>query len=98
MSDKIKYEIEFQVKASPAMLFPFLSTPSGLSDWFCDDVNSRGEIYTFVWEGVEEVAKMITKKRDSKIRFKWKESEDDNSYFEFNAPSFRKPIAKGEFK
>lgn len=80
--EKVKYELEFPVKASPHMLFPFLSTPSGLSEWFCDDVNSRGEKFTFMWDSDERVAFMLGKKKDVYIRFRWEEDEDDdNSYF-----------------
>ncbi len=83
MTDKIKFEIEFPIHASPKMLYQYFGTPSGLSEWFADNVNSRGELFTFIWDGAEEQAKMLTKKMDSKIRFKWMESEDDDSYFEF---------------
>ncbi len=85
MSDKIQYELEFPVKASPAMLFPFLSTPSGLSEWFCDDVNSRSEIFTFFWDGSEEVAKMIKMKKDKFIQYRWMNDveEGNKNYFEF---------------
>src|SRR5690606_17012149 len=31
-----KFELEFVVHASAEMLYEFLSTPSGLSEWFCD--------------------------------------------------------------
>jgi len=84
--EKIKYELEFGVKASPHMLFPFLSTPSGLSEWFCDDVNSRGEKYTFIWDGDERVAFMVGKKNDKYIRFRWEEDEEEGNkyYFEFS--------------
>ena len=83
MSKKVKYELEFPIHASPQLIFQYLSTPSGLSEWFADNVNSRGEIFTFIWDGSEEKAKVLSKKSDLKIRFKWLESEDDNSYFEF---------------
>lgn len=83
MADKIEYQLEYVVKASPKLLYNFLATPSGLSEWFADNVNSRGEIYTFFWEGSEEIAKLVSKKVNSHIKFKWEESEDDNSYFEF---------------
>jgi len=85
MADKIQYEIEFPVKASPKMLFPFLSTPSGLSEWFCDDVNSRGEMFKFFWEGSEESAKLISKKNDKFIRWRWSEAEEAGlkTFFEF---------------
>lgn len=85
MDDKIKYELEYPVKASPAMLFPYLSTPSGLSEWFCDDVNSRGEMFTFFWGDSEEEAKLLRKKQDRYIQFRWTNDEEDGSkyYFEF---------------
>lgn len=83
--EKVKYEVEFPVKASPHMLFPFLSTPSGLSEWFSDDVNSRGERFEFIWDGEERTALRLGKKKDAYIRFQWEEDheEDNNYYFEF---------------
>ena len=83
MSEKKKYELEFVVRASSKLLYNFLSTPSGLSEWFADDVNSRGEEYTFFWEGSEEEATLLSKKNNHHIRFKWADTEDDDSYFEF---------------
>jgi len=85
MSEKVKIELEFPVRASPGMLFPFLSTPSGLSEWFCDDVNSRGEVFTFFWDGSEETAKLIKKKNEKFIQFRWlADVEDGNkNFFEF---------------
>lgn len=84
MSDKIKIEMEFPIHASPQLLYQYLSTPSGLSEWFADNVNSRGELFTFIWEGSEENAKLLSKKNGERIKFKWlNEDEDDNSvYFE----------------
>ncbi|KAA3652242.1 MAG: SRPBCC domain-containing protein [Bacteroidetes bacterium] len=83
MTDKVEFTMEFVVKASPKMLYKFLSTPSGLSEWFSDNVNSRGKKFTFIWEDSEEVAELINKKADKHIRFKWVEDEDPNSFFEF---------------
>ena len=83
MSDKVKYEIEFVMKSSASLLFKYLATPSGLSEWFADNVNSRGEMFTFIWDDSEEQAKLITKKRDQFIKFKWLEDDDKDSYFEF---------------
>ena len=64
------------------LLFQYLSTPSGLSEWYADNVNSRGEIFSFIWDGSQEDAKLLTKKADEKIRFKWVEDDDDAAYFE----------------
>lgn len=82
MSDKVKYELEFPIQSSPKLLFQYISTPSGLSEWFADNVNSRGELFTFIWDDSEEQAKMITKKTDDRIKFRWLEDEDEPYYFE----------------
>lgn len=82
MANRVKVELEYPVKASPTMLFPFLSTPSGLSEWFCDDVNSRGEDFTFFWGDSEEAARVVRKKADRYIQFRWmNDVESGEKYF-----------------
>lgn len=81
MSDKIKFEIEFVIQSSPQMLYQYLATPSGLSEWFADNVNSRGEMFEFIWDGTEEEAKLLKKKNDEFVKFAWEENDDD-TYFE----------------
>ncbi len=83
MPDKVKYELEFVIKASASLLYKYLATPSGLSEWFADNVNSRGEIFTFIWGDSEEQAKLMSKKLNQFIKFKWLEDDDSSSYFEF---------------
>lgn len=80
MEEKTKYEMEFPIQASPSLLYQYISTPSGLSEWYADNVNSRGEFFTFIWEGSEEKAKLMSKKSDERIKFKWVEDED-SPYF-----------------
>ncbi|MDD7914416.1 START-like domain-containing protein [Polaribacter ponticola] len=80
--DKVKYEIEVPIHASPNMLYQYISSPSNLQEWFADKVNSRGKIFSFSWDGEEEEAELITKKSGERVRFKWLESEDDDSFFE----------------
>ena len=82
MSTKVKFEIEFPIQASPQLLYNYISTPSGLSEWFADNVNSRGELFTFIWDDSEEKAKLITKKSTERIKFKWLDADDDSCYFE----------------
>ena len=82
MSDRIKYEMEFPIKVSQRLLFQYLSTPSGLSEWFADNVNSRGEKFIFIWDDSEEVANLISKKMSEKIKFQWDEDEDTDYFFE----------------
>ena len=81
MDDKTKFELEFPIHASPQLLYQYISTPSGLSEWFADNVNSRGEMFKFIWDGSEEQAKLITKKSGERVKFKWQNEDDDASYF-----------------
>ena len=81
MSDKVKFEMEFVIHASPELLYQYISTPSGLSEWYADNVNSRGEIFTFIWDGSEERAKMLKRKSEEFVKFAWEENEDA-SFFE----------------
>jgi len=79
----MKFELEFPIHASPQLLFQYISTPSGLSEWFADNVNSRGELFTFIWDDSEEEAKLLSKKSGERVKFKWLNGDDDSStYFE----------------
>ena len=81
MNEKEKFQLEFVIQASPQLLYQYLSTPSGLSEWFADNVNSRGEVFNFIWDGSEEEARLLKRKSDEYVKFAWEESEDD-SFFE----------------
>ncbi|MDD3723660.1 MAG: START-like domain-containing protein [Lutibacter sp.] len=83
MITKLKFEMEFPIQASPHMLYQYFGSPSGLSEWFADNVNSRGEIYTFIWNGSEEQAKVLQERPDEKIKFKWLNDSEDKTFFEF---------------
>ncbi len=82
MEDKIKYEMEFPILVSPSLLYQYISTPSGMSEWYADNVNSRGEFFTFIWEGSEERAKLLGKKSGERIKFRWEDDEGTDYYFE----------------
>ena len=82
MSKKVSFSIEYNIQASPQLLFQYLSTPSGLSEWFADNVNSRGEKFAFIWDDSEESANLVSKKMPEKIRFQWIDDEDTDYYFE----------------
>ena len=81
MEGKIRYELEFPINSSPQLLYQYISTPSGLSEWFADNVNSRGEFFTFIWDDSEEKARLYSKKSGEKIKFRY--MDDDNKDTEY---------------
>ncbi|MFT7343867.1 MAG: hypothetical protein ACI9XP_000443 [Lentimonas sp.] len=85
MSTKKKFELEFLLKTSPRVLENMLFTPSGLSEWFADDVNINDDVYTFFWDNDEEHARLLTKKNGEKIKWQRLEDEEEglDTYFQF---------------
>ncbi len=83
---KEKYELEFLFKTLPRILENMIATPSGLSEWFADDVNVNDDIYSFEWDGNVEKARMINHKVHTKIRFRWLTDEEEglDTYFEIS--------------
>lgn len=77
-----KFEIEIVIRASAELLYEFLVTPSGLSEWFCDDVNIRNGIYTFIWDGQMQQARLLKTVEEQLVKYQWAE-KTDGSYFEF---------------
>jgi len=89
---KNKFELEYSLNSSPKILYPRLVTPAGLSEWFADDININGDIYTFIWNGAEQAAKLLTKKDNQLVRYQWVDDEED-VFFEFR---IRKDELTGE--
>jgi uncharacterized protein YndB with AHSA1/START domain len=78
-----KFELEYPMNTSPEILFTRLSTPGGLSEWFADDVNLDGKVFTFFWGSTEQQAEVVMKKENKYIRYRWLEDADKKTYFEF---------------
>jgi uncharacterized protein YndB with AHSA1/START domain len=81
---RLKYELEYTLNCSPKVLFSRLSTPEGLCEWFADNVNIDGDIFTFFWKKSESKARLVALKENKFVRFEWFENSDEESnYFEF---------------
>lgn len=80
--EKVKYQMEFPIQSSPSLLFQYISTPSGMGEWYADNVNSRGELFTFMWSGSEEQAKLLSSRIDERVKFRWLEDENNPYFFE----------------
>jgi uncharacterized protein YndB with AHSA1/START domain len=83
MSELTKYTLEFPINSSVNILYKRLSTPSGLAEWFADDVVIKDKIFTFYWQGSEQKAKLLKLKTNQFIRFKWEDIDAKEDYFEF---------------
>ena len=85
MSGKTKLLLEYTINCSPKVLFNRLSTASGLSEWFADDVMVRGKIFTFIWEGDNQIAEKKVQKENRLVRYEWLEDglDKEEGFFEF---------------
>ena len=74
------FNAEFEIHASKKMLFPYIFTASGLSQWMADDVTvDEDKVFNFRWEGEDHKAKMVTHRINSFVKFEFlPEDEDDD--------------------
>lgn len=82
MTKKSLYTIEYPVRCSPTILYEFLSTPSGLQEWFAEKVDEKDGVFAFSWDKSTEKAELIDKEEDKFVRFRWLNAPKDE-YFEF---------------
>ena len=72
---------------SSAIMWNLISTAEGLSLWVADEVHLSDDTLTFIWgelwrhHEIKE-AKILEKIKNSYIRFKWKDDDDESSYTE----------------
>ena len=79
-----RIDLEYIFSSSVTILFSRLSSAPGLAEWFSDDVKHDGNIFTFVWDGVGEEAELVDMKKNSYVRFKWLDADDEEEFFEFS--------------
>lgn len=75
--------MEFIFKASPGILYQFLTQPENLVRWFCDAVDIKDDVYAFSWEGADQEAFLIDDIEEERLRFKWEDDDEPQEYFEF---------------
>ena len=82
--ERVKFTQEFIFRASPAIIYQFLTTPACLTRWFCDEVDIQDDVYTFAWSGSEEEARLIEDVEPNLLRFVWDDAESDEEFLEFD--------------
>lgn len=81
---RLKFELEYNLNCSPKVLFSRLSTPEGLGEWFAEQVNVDGDLFSFYWNNTESKARLSALKENKLVRFEWLGMENEESnYFEF---------------
>ncbi|MEN8250771.1 MAG: START-like domain-containing protein [Bacteroidota bacterium] len=85
--EKNTFRAEFEIHASKKMLFPYIYTASGLSQWMADDVTvDEDKVFNFKWEGEDHKAKMIGHRINSYVKFEFlpenEEETEEPSYIE----------------
>jgi uncharacterized protein YndB with AHSA1/START domain len=79
-----KFELEYNLNCSPKVLFSRLSTPEGMAEWFAEQVNVDGDLFTFFWNNSESKARLSAIKENKMVRFEWLGMENEESnFFEF---------------
>lgn len=79
--DRPQYTAEFEFKASRKMLYPYINTASGLSQWFADDVLvDEDKVYTFFWDEEQAQARLAAQRLNKFVKFEFLDTiEDSNS-------------------
>ena len=85
---KQKFVGEYPINASRKMLFPYLSTATGLCQWFADDVNINNidKTLIFIVDGEERVAVIDSIKNNRYVRFRFLNEDEkpkENDTLEF---------------
>ncbi|GAB4036753.1 START-like domain-containing protein [Spirosoma gilvum] len=85
--EKYKFVTEYELRASPKMLFPYISTASGLSQWFATKVNTMPEQrFDFQWDNESHIARQVSMRQNKGVRFEFLDTDDedsDNNYVDF---------------
>lgn len=84
---KHKFVVEFELRASPKVLFPYISSASGLQQWFAEKVTLKdSSTFDFSWDGDSHIAKLSQLRLNKSAKFDFIPSnpdDRDHNYIEF---------------
>jgi uncharacterized protein YndB with AHSA1/START domain len=77
--EKYKFITEFELRSSPKVLFPYISTPSGLEQWFAEKVTVLPDHrFDFHWDGDSHIARQTGLRINKSVRFDFENTSDGN--------------------
>ena len=80
---RVRVDLEYIFRASPTILYNFVTTNTCLVRWYCDDVDITNDVFTFHWTGSSEKAFLIDDIEDERVRFEWEFADEDGEFLEF---------------
>ncbi len=87
--EKFAFTDEYEIRATPKMLLPYLATPSGLLAWFAEDVtpasSDKNEL-DIVWDSTHHQARLTVNKSIGLVRYQFgglQQVGQEPSYLEF---------------
>lgn len=91
-TSKIKFVREYAINASAKILYPYLSTPAGLSKWFAENVKVVDkQVYNFIWDKTDHLATISNQRLNRSVRFIFADengqSVPDADYVDFSIES-----------
>jgi len=91
---KRRFEMEYSINASAKLLFPYLSSASGLSRWFCDDVRlDPDHRLNMVWDKQSHFAEIAVQRAGRSVRYVFldeqKRPQPDANFLDFTLESSR---------
>ena len=67
---KFKFNIEFELRASPKVIYPYISTASGLQQWFCEKAkNIDSQTIDLYWDNESHLARIVSQRLNKSIKF-----------------------------
>ncbi len=85
---KNKFVADYQINASKKIVFNYLSTASGLEEWFADEVRiDEDKNYIFNFDNEDHFAKLVILRSNAHVKFEFFDPKNpdtsDHSFIEF---------------
>ena len=85
---KNKFVADYQINASRKIVFQYLSTASGLEEWFAEGVRiNEDKVFIFDFDNEEHYARVASLRSNSHVKFEFFDPKDpyesDHAYIEF---------------
>jgi uncharacterized protein YndB with AHSA1/START domain len=75
---KFEYNAEYEIRAAVKMVYPYISTPQGLEEWFAERVEVLNDKFLCIhWDNDQHIAKIVSQRNNSMIRYQFVENMDE---------------------